>query len=112
MATKAEQERTWNTFRWLAAAAGVWFLGSGIWGILTETPADRAVSGCVAAATAQAESGASVQNTDSSEIADGWLVTGEVSQTVDRVVTVTQQWECTADAEGRNPTITTWTPVG
>lgn len=106
------QERTWNTFRLVAVAAGLWFLGSGIWGLLTETPADRAVAGCEAAALAQAEQGASVQHTASREDQGGWLVTGEARQSVDNVATVTHRWECAADAEGKNPTITAWTPAG
>ncbi|MCW5954671.1 MAG: hypothetical protein KIT69_20655 [Propionibacteriaceae bacterium] len=112
MEANRNQERTWNTFRMVAVAAGLWFLGSGIWGLLTETPGDRAVSGCEAAARAQAEPGTSVQHTASREEPGGWSVAGEVRRSVDNVATVTHQWECTADAEGRNPTISAWTPAG
>lgn len=105
------QERTWNTFRMVALAAGLWFLGSGVWGLLTETPADRAVSGCEAAARAQAEPDADAQHTTSREEQGGWFVAGEIRRSVDNVVVVTHLWECVADAEGKNPTISAWTPA-
>ncbi len=112
MQADRNQERTWNTFRLVAVAAGLWFLGSGVWGLLTETPADRAIAGCEAAAGEQATADAAVQHTDSREDQGGWLVAGDVRQSVDGVVTVTHRWECTADAEGRNPAISAWTAAG
>ena len=105
------QDRARKTVRMLALAVGLWFLGSGLWGLITETPADRAVSGCEAAARQKAEPDAGVQQTASREEQGGWFVAGEVRRSIDNVVTVTHLWECTADAEGKNPTITAWNPA-
>lgn len=105
------QERTRKTMRMLAIAAGAWFLGSGIWGLITETPADRAVTGCETAALARAESGAGVQHTSSRQDQVGWVVVGEVRESVDSELVVTHTWECTADAEGRGAAISSWTPA-
>ena len=38
-------------------------------------------------------------------------MTGEVRDTVDGVTTVTVTWSCTADADGKNATITGWQPA-
>ncbi len=104
-----DPDRTRRTFRALAIAAGVWFIATGVWGMLTETPADRATSGCEAAATQRAgDSSALVGHTLSREEQGGWFVAGEVRKTIDNTPTVTHRWECTADAEGRNPAITGW----
>lgn len=107
-----DPNRSRNTFRLLAVAAGLWFLGSGVWGLLTETAEDRAISGCEAAARAKAEQSAQVQHTDRREDVAGWSVTGEVRQSVDEAVKVTVEWTCLTDAEGRSPNLTAWNPVG
>lgn len=114
MEANRDPDQTRNIFRMVALAAGLWFLGSGIWGLLTETPADRAVSGCEAAAREQAADPAtSVEHTlVREEHALGWFVAGEVRQNVDNVVSVVYVWECVANLEGRNPAITVWNPVG
>lgn len=105
-----DPDRTRRTFRALALAAGLWFLGTGIWGMITETPADRAVAGCEAAAKQQAaDPAATVVHTLSREEHSGWLVAGEVRKAIDNTPTVTHRWECAADSEGRNPAITVWT---
>ena len=104
-------DRSRQTFRALALAAGLYFLGSGLWGILTETPADRAARGCEAVASERAaDPSAAVAHTQVSEDRPGWwLVTGEVRQSVDNVPTLTFRWECTADDDGKNAAITAWT---
>ncbi|MGC3955217.1 MAG: hypothetical protein QM804_13390 [Propionicimonas sp.] len=109
MAPNPEPNRNLKTFRLLAIAAGVWFLGSGIWGLLTEGPQDRAVARCEALARAQAEPDAVVQHAAAREDRAGWVVTGEVRPTADGAVAVT--WECLAEGDGRNPAITAWTPA-
>lgn len=113
MESTRDPDQTRKTFRLLAVAAGVWFLGSGIWGLVTETPADRASAGCESAARAKSgDSNAGVQMTTPREGQDGWSVAGELLQDVNGAVVTTYRWECLADADGRAPEITTWTPAG
>lgn len=109
MEAERDPDRSRRTFRALAVAAGLWFLGSGVWGMLTETPADRAPSGCEAAASERAaDPAASVKHTLSRQEQTGWFVAGEVSRTVDGARSVTHRWECRTDGDGRNPSITAW----
>lgn len=109
MEAERDPDRSRRTFRALALAAGLWFLGSGVWGILTETPADRAASACEAAASERAaDSAASVVHTLSREEQPGWFVAGEVRRNIDNAPAVTHRWECVTDGEGRGPAITAW----
>lgn len=112
MEATRDPNQTRKTFRLLAIAAGVWFLGSGIWGLVTETPADRAGAGCEAAARKKIDdAGAGVQLTGVQEGQSGWAVTGDVRQEIDDEVFTTYQWTCVTNADGRAPEITVWTPV-
>lgn len=113
MESTRDPEQTRKIMRAVAIGAGVWFLGSGVWGLVTETPADRAVTGCEAAAgTRSGDTHAGVQNTTSRESQDGWLVAGDLQQDVDGAVVTTYHWECLTNADGRSPQITAWTPAG
>lgn len=108
-----DPEQTRKTFRLVAIAAGVWFLGSGIWGLVTETPADRAGVGCEASARKKIDdSGAGVQRAEAQQGQSGWTVTGTVQQEVDGEVLTTYQWTCLTNDDGRSPEITVWTPAG
>lgn len=111
MVADRDPDRSRRTFRALAVAAGLWFIGSGVWGLLTETPADRAASSCEAAASERAaDSAASVRLTVTREEQVGWFVAGEVLRIVDNAQAVTHQWQCVADGDGKNPSITAWNP--
>ncbi|MCA0250858.1 MAG: hypothetical protein LCH76_00930 [Actinobacteria bacterium] len=107
-----DPERNRKILRVVAVGLGLWFLGSGAWGLLTATPADRATEGCEAAARAKAaDASMAAVHTLVREDSAGWFVAGEVRQTVDGVTSVAYQWECAADQEGHNPTVTGWTPA-
>ena len=112
MEPKPDQSKNRKTFQMVALAAGVWFLGSGIWGLLTEAPEDRATFGCEAAARAKAEPETVVKHTQIREQQGGWSVSGEVRQSSEGVESVTHRWECLTNGEGREPNLTGWTPVG
>ncbi len=112
MEPSQDPNRSRNTFRLLAVAAGLWFLGSGVWGLLTETPQDRAVLRCEAAARGRADADTVVEHTSSRQEQGGWFVAGEVRRTAGDVVSVDYRWECVPDDDGRAPRITAWPPAG
>ena len=108
---RQSQEQTRKTLRIVAIGLGLWFLGSGVWGLLTETPQDRAILGCEAVALQKADADLKVAHTAVREESAGWSVTGEVREIVDGVTTVTVTWSCTANADGREAAITDWQPA-
>ena len=104
-------EETRKILRIVAVGLALWFLGSGIWGLLTETPQDRAILGCEAVALQRADADVTVAHTAVREESAGWSVTGEVRGSADDATKVTVTWSCTADADGKNTAITDSQPA-